>query len=673
MRSAKITTTAQPCPGSASPTSSSTPETSSMSVAGLHFWSLAGLLVLVSAATFWPVLDNNFVDMDDEDGFVKNGHLVEPLEAMARWAWTSHLQGVYQPLSRTMYGLEASLWGVQPFGFHAVSLGLHSVYAVALLTLTVTLIRLARPSLASDRPGLVLCLAAISVGLFVAHPLRSEVIAWASVQAYEPSALLGMLSVLTYLRSRGATRTCSLAWLALSVFLFALSLAFYAITLCLPLALLVMDVYPLGRVTPGRWSRREAALVVLEKTPYFALSLVFAILTYQARQEMGTVASITSNSLASKLAVSCYGACFYLAKTVIPAGLGPIHPMPDVVSPGDPAFALSALAVLAISFAAFRLRRKWPALGAVWASYLLLQLPTSGLVRFSSTITADRYSYITMIGFPALMAGSLCLLVGRRPRPVLLVAIGSAALVVAVAFIGLSRAECAAWRDSVSIWSHVADSHGRPEGFFESRIGRALAQSGKLDEAQLHLEEAVRLSPGLAYAHGKLGLVLVEKGRVSEAHGHFAEAVRLEPSDVESRLNLAYTLVQLRHPDQAVSQLTEAVRLKPRLPEAQANLGAVLVQLGRFTEAESHLAEALRLAPDRPTGRMDLAYALAQQRKFAEAAELYSEQVRLRPDDPNARHNLAAVLDHLGRRDEARIHAVEARRIEADVTLGKVR
>ena len=397
------------------------------------------------------------------------------------------------------------------------------------------------------------------------------------------------------------------------------------------------------------------------------MSLLFAILTYSARLQMGTVGSIAEDGWGRKIAATCYGACFYVVKTLIPVGLGPIHPVPDRVALTEPAFALSFLAFVAVCLATYRFRHRAPALAAAWASYLLLQLPTSGLVRFNSTIAADRYCSITMLGLPALMTAGLCVMVGTRPRRSTLVTIGVAGTFASIVLVGLSREECRAWHDSVSIWSHVAESHGRPEGFFESRIGRALADQGRLVEAERHLERAIELSPGLSYAHSKLGLVLVQQGRIVDAHRHFNEAVRLEPTHVESRLNLAYALVQLGRPEQAEGHLTEAVRLKPELPDAQANLGAVLVQLGRPEQAEGPLTEALRLAPDRRNARMDLAYALAQQKKFSQAAELYAEHVRHHPDDANARRNLGILCGQLGRTAEAREQAVEVRRIAAEV------
>jgi Flp pilus assembly protein TadD len=612
-------------------------------------WGLATLLILLSVFTFWPVLENDFVDLDDENGFVKNRHLVEPAGDMIRWALTEYYQGVYIPLSRPMYWAEAWFWGITPKGFHAVSIALHAVNAVVLFALTVALLRLGRPAMAAERPRLLLGLAALSVGLFVVHPLRAEIVAWTTSQGYEPSLLFGMLSVLAYLRANRAGRFGRVVWLGGSVALFAASLGFYAITVCVPLVLLLLDVYPLRRIVPGQSTIREALWILAEKLPYVPLGLAFAVTTYQARMPTGTVTSLGQDGVVSRVAASCYATCFYLAKTLLPVGVGPIHPMPGYVGLGEARFLLSVLAVAAISILAFRLRRKWPALAAVWASFLLLQLPCSGVVRFASTIAADRYTYITMVGFPVLMAVGRSVLVQHRPRRSTIAVVWVAGGIAVVALIGLSRQECLAWHDSVSIWSHVAEAHGAPEGFFESRIGRALADRGRPDEAEIHLREAIRLSPGLAYAHGKLGLVLVAKGQTAEAFREFAEAVRQEPKDVESRLNLGYALAQLGHPNEAAAQFAEAVRLRPELPDAQANLGAVLVQLGRPGEAEGHLAEALRLAPDRPGGRMDLGYALAQQKKFDQAAELYAEEVRLHPDDQNARHNLAFILEQLRR------------------------
>lgn len=615
---------------------------------------LLGFLVVAGAlAAFGPILSNEFVDLDDEENFTTNPHFRGLGWPQWRWAWTSRLQGVYQPLARLLHGVEYELWGLDPRGYHLTSLLLHAANSLALFALTLALVRAARPDAVEGTSGKSTGLAALVVGLHAVHPLRSEAVAWATLQPYLGATLFAVLAGLAYLRaarSEGRHRGVALAG---AVGLFAVSLAFYGLALCLPLVLLVLDVYPLRRLDLGRLRSRKVLGIVLEKAPFFALSLGFGLVTIWARSGDGTITTLEQDGPLSRVTQACFGACFYPLKTLLPLGLSPVYPLPDRIDWAEPRFLLSLVAFAAIGLAALGLRRPLPALGAAWAAYLLLMLPTSGLMRFSTTIAADRYGYLALLGLPVVLVAGLIRLIETRPTPAVRRAVIATGGILLPTLLGLSWKQCEVWRDSVTLWRHVAAAHGRPEAFFESRLGRALAGRGQSDEAEVHLREAIRLAPGLAYAHSKLGLVLVESGRASEAREQFAEAVRLEPNDAEARINLAYAAVGLGRPDEAAEHLAEAVRLRPDLPDARANLGAVLVQLDRPGEAEPHLAEALRLDPGRPNGRMDLGFALARQGKFAEAATQFAEAVRLRPDDPDAHHNLGYALARQGRVGEA--------------------
>ena len=62
-------------------------------------WIAAVLLAAAVAATFWPVLDHQFLNWDDPDVVVANPRLAQPAGALVRWAFTTREMGHYQPLS----------------------------------------------------------------------------------------------------------------------------------------------------------------------------------------------------------------------------------------------------------------------------------------------------------------------------------------------------------------------------------------------------------------------------------------------------------------------------------------------------------------------------------------------------------------------------------------------
>jgi superkiller protein 3 len=61
---------------------------------------------------------------------------------------------------------------------------------------------------------------------------------------------------------------------------------------------------------------------------------------------------------------------------------------------------------------------------------------------------------------------------------------------------------------------------GRPSARANFELGRALVHLGALDEARIHLEQAVKQDPGHAAAHLLLGKVYFRLGRIEEAERH---------------------------------------------------------------------------------------------------------------------------------------------------------
>ncbi len=58
-----------------------------------------------------------------------------------------------------------------------------------------------------------------------------------------------------------------------------------------------------------------------------------------------------------------------------------------------------------------------------------------------------------------------------------------------------------------------------------------LGEQEKLDEAEAHCREALRLQPDYPEAQANLGSILHEQGRLDEAAACYREALRLKPND----------------------------------------------------------------------------------------------------------------------------------------------
>ena len=422
-------------------------------------------------------------DWDDEENFLENPSYRGLGWSQIRWAWTTFLIGVYQPLAWMILEVQYVLFGLRPWGYHFTSLLLYALNTVVLFVLTVTLLVRCRPELPREGPWAVALGAGLAVALFAVHPLRTEVVVWASCQPYLPCALFSMLAVLAYLRaSREGPSQSRQGWLVAAFGLFAAALLSKAVAVSLPVVLLILDVYPLRRLGggPGRWFGPTVRRVWWEKLPFVALSLIFMVLAIVARAHDRHLVPLEDRGLSARIAQACYGIWFYVIKTVLPSGITAFYPLPPRVEWYDPPFLLSILGTLGVSAGLFLLRRRWPGLLAAWLSYVVILAPNLGLVRTGKQIAADRYSYMAMLGGVVLVAAGLCRFgqAMRRVHPVAAVSV-AAGLGLILGLVILTRAQCRTWRTSETLWTHALEHGAGHSDLVHNNLGAALVKQGR--------------------------------------------------------------------------------------------------------------------------------------------------------------------------------------------------
>ncbi len=474
----------------------------------LHALAMATVLVLLVVAAFAPCLRNGFVAWDDDQNFQNNPGYRGLGWTQIGWDWTSFQLGVYQPLAWMILGAQWLLWGLRPWGYHLSSLILYALDTVVLFVVTLSLLSRCRQGRERAAPVPLVLGAGLAVALFAVHPLRTEVVAWASCQPYLPCALFSMLTVLAYLRAFPEGAAPRRDWLVAACCLFAAALLSKAVAISLPVVLLILDVYPLRRLGSGhgRWFGPAVRAVWWQKVPFVGLSLFFMGLAIVGRVREQDLVAVQDWGITERFAQACYAIAFYALKTVLPLNITAYYPVPGRVVWYELPFVACILGTLMVSVLLFLLRRRWPGLLAAWLSYLVILAPNLGLMRFGAQIAADRYSYIAMIGAVVVVAAAFSRIwsVGSRRWPVA-AAWATASFGVVLGLIVLSRDQCQTWRTSMTLWAHAL-SHGASHSYAaHTNLGLALFDQGRLGEAREELAQALRINPGFADAHNNLG------------------------------------------------------------------------------------------------------------------------------------------------------------------------
>jgi tetratricopeptide (TPR) repeat protein len=147
------------------------------------------------------------------------------------------------------------------------------------------------------------------------------------------------------------------------------------------------------------------------------------------------------------------------------------------------------------------------------------------------------------------------------------------------------------------------------------RMGLALSQEGKTDEAIRKYEEALRLDPNLVAAHVSLGLIMAQKRDLDKAIFHFRKALEIKPDIAEVHNSLGVALIFKGDLDEAVEHLETAIKINPKFAKAHNSLAVALAKKGRTEEAIRHLREAVQLQPDNEEAKKNLKIMLEMQGK----------------------------------------------------------
>jgi len=126
----------------------------------------------------------------------------------------------------------------------------------------------------------------------------------------------------------------------------------------------------------------------------------------------------------------------------------------------------------------------------------------------------------------------------------------------------------------------------------------ALRDSGQVDKAIMHLQNARRLSPEKSTFYLDLGEALMVQGRPNEAVTQISEAVRLTPSSAVGFRELGMALGRLHRWPEAAASLQRAVDLRPEDAEFRCDFALALHESGDLEKAAAQYAYATRLKPN---------------------------------------------------------------------------
>ena len=614
---------------------------------------------LASILAFLPALGGEFLTWDDDVNFLSNESYRGLGWPQIRWAFSNVRMGHYIPLTWLSLSGNYVAGGMNPWGYHLLSLLMHAANAILFYLVARRLLAAARDGgrQAARHDTLLTVGAATAALLFALHPLRVESVAWITERRDVLSGLFFLAAILAYLRGVEAGDRIEPRWRVYSLLLFAAGLLSKASVMSLPAVLVLLDVYPLRR---GAFTRRR---LIAEKAGYWALALAGAVGALVALRLSGLrITPYVAYGPEARLAMVAYSFWFYPSTWVWPVGLSPMYELPARVDLLSPRFLLPVIGLVAVTTLFVLLRKRWPGGLAVWVYSAVMLLPVSGVVHAGFQLAHDRYSYLSGLGFALVAGGAIAWILRatadrRVTRPVAAGALGVAALGVAALGAG-SWQQSHAWRDSETLWRWGAEVDPRCAICADNLAAILVASddAARLREGEQLALRSMAVNPTYDSSYNTLGIVLAKRHADREAEAAFRRAILLAPDRVTPSINLGILYARSGRHAEALALLRAAFAKSPGEPGLRTQLaltlrdgGIVQMRASRLPGAEALFREALDLAPGDPEIHRHLGLALWEQGRTDAAGTHLERAAALQPQDAEAQRLIAQFRADPGR------------------------
>jgi hypothetical protein len=496
-------------------------------------WQILICLIL-AVATLLPyvqVINHDFITFDDNMYVYENRQVLDGLTwPGVEWAFTTQDAGNWHPVTWLSHMLDTDLYGLWPGGHHLTNVLFHIANTILLFLFLTRVTGALWPS-------------ALVAALFALHPLHVESVAWASERKDVLSAFFWILTMWAY------------AWYAASpsirrylavVLLFALGLMSKPMLVTLPLVLLLLDYWPLGRF-PGGWApapevsgdsapqspRQGYGRLILEKIPLFVLVIFSCLMTLSAQRRGGSVLSMESWPLGERVANALVAYVNYVVKMFWPPPMAMYYPLKLITWWQGLAAGLVLVSVSALLLA--RARRS-PYLAVGWLWYLITLVPVIGLVQVGGQAMADRYTYIPFIGLFIMVSWGVFELTAPLRRQKVILALGTAVMLSACFW--ATWVQVGYWRNSETLFVHTIKVTG-PNYIAYHHLGTYMFNRGRLDQAIALYQKTLEIAPSYAPAYNNLGCAFAKLGKFKQAVPYFKKAIQLYPTNLSYYGNLA--------------------------------------------------------------------------------------------------------------------------------------
>lgn len=606
-------------------------------------------LIVATSLVYVQVTNFEFINFDDTLYVTNNRHVQSGFTLdTIKWAFTTRTIESWQPLVWLSFMLDYEIYGLKAGGFHLTNVLLH-ILSTLLLFMIMNRITGSR--------WRSLFIAAF----FAIHPLRVESVAWIAERKDTLSAFFFMLILYVYVRY---TEKPTVKWYSLLLLCFVLGLMSKPMLVTLPLMFILLDYWPLGRISSAGNTDVQGCMVpfsdksdflkipfwqLKEKAPLFFIALVSGVNALNAQGAQNVFTGSALHPLGSRIANAFLSYWAYLLDILAPHNLAVFYPYDENMD--NITIVLSIFAFLLFCGIALAWIKRYPFIFVGWSWFVIMLLPVIGIIPLGKQFIADRYTYLPSIGISFILAWGIPLIVKRNDMlKKALMPMGVSYLCCLGVFAWI---QCGYWKDNFTLFSHALDVTENND-LMHYNIAWVYMQRGDFETAKSHLEEALRINPGDDNIYTNLGAIFMQEGETQKAAHYYKLGIKINPLNQTLQYNLGKLYEVNGDIDKAIEHFEKAISLNPGYIQPYESIAAIHYKQGDTEKAIALFVRAVKENPGYELGHYRLANYFANNQNYSATIKHLHAVIEINPLNVEAMYYLGIAYSMINNFSDAK-------------------
>lgn len=533
--------------------------------------SLTHLAVFVAVFFFaWIAYFGNGVHQilhwDDITYVTANPWVTEPSWLHMQQIFTEFWLYNWHPLTWLSYIPEYQLCGDQASCYKTTNIFLHAINAFLVYCLARQIFSIIHP----QKPQNILTVASIIAAiLFAIHPQHVESTIWIAERKDLLCALFYLGSIISYIQIHYFKSTGPKH---LPFLLFFLAILSKPMAITLPVVLVLFDLFLLNRLNianRGQW----LSIALFEKLKFYILSLATVGITLISQG----IVTDEQPLLVDRINIIVSALRHYIETFFYPFNLSPFYPV-EILEPGFNVVNFVFSSVLLILFLIALIKRHKTSL-LFLGTYIIILIPVIGFIQLGHQAYADRYSYLSMIGFYLLIGYFAATILNSKPGrfPAIATFTGIVFLLVAN-----THQYKNVWQSDLVLWQYIDKKYPNRSSVITNNLGNSYYQAGDYTNAEQYFKQTIEIDNSHASAYMNLATLYQRTGKIEDSLEIYVQGIDQNPEHLWLYIKAGDAFLAQSRIQEAFDYYRRSVQIRPGYPYGILRLSKVYLLTGDY-------------------------------------------------------------------------------------------